>query len=110
MNPFQEESIRLIRYKSSDGTIYSNDSEIQKDLDRTLNLNYNGENSFLKLNRKAELDACIKKLSKLQNQGLWSKNILRKMLQEYETPDQNGMLRPYSGIVVDYIKRKLERV
>lgn len=106
VDPFSESSIGLIKYQS-DGTIYSDDERINKDLNVTLNLNYNGPGVYLKENRKEALKACKEKLKKNKKKGLWSKNMLQRMLIEYESPDGDGKLKPYSGIVIEYLKRKI---
>lgn len=108
INPFNQTLMNMVKYKS-DGTIYSNDPDINKDLDITLNLNYNGENAYLKLNRKEALAVCKNRLTKLQKDGNWKKNVILRILKEYETPDEEGRLIPYSGIVVDYLKKRLKR-
>lgn len=106
IDPFNENSVGLIKYQS-DGTIYSKDYEINKDLNITLNLNYNGSGVYLKENRKEALAACKEKLKKNKRKGLWSKSMLQRMLIEYERPDEDGKLKPYSGIVIEYLKRKI---
>ena len=108
INPFDQALVNMIKYKP-DGTIYSDDPDINKDLDETLNLNYIGDNVYLKSNRKEALQACKSKLAKLQREGNWSKRLIMQMLKEYEIPDAEGQLIPYSGIVVDYLKGRLER-
>ena len=108
INPYNEALVNLIRYKS-DGTIYSDDERINKDLDIVLNLNYNGPGVYLKDNRKEALAACRSKLSAMQKSGNWSKSMLVNMLTEYEKTDVDGKLKPYSGIVVDYLKRRIEK-
>lgn len=108
INPYNKTAINMIKYKS-DGTIYSDDEAINKDLDITLNLNYNGPGVYLKDNRKEALEACKKKLHVMQSQGLWSKNILLRILDEYERPDKEGKVKAYSGIVIEYLKRRIEK-
>ena len=108
VNPFSETSIGLIKYRS-DGTIYSEDAEINKDLNSTLNLNYNGSGVYLKENRKEVLLACKNKLKEMKSQGCWSRKMLQRMLEEYESPGADGKLKPYSGIVVEYLKARIKR-
>ena len=68
VSPFSETSISLIKYRS-DGTIYSDNLDINKDLNSTLNLNYNGFGVYLKDNRKEVLLACKNKLKTMKSQG-----------------------------------------
>ncbi len=109
VNPFDESTIGLIKY-GTDGTIYSDNQAINMDLNNTLNLNYNGPGVYLKSNRQEALEACKDKLKKNKKQGLWSKSMLQQMLAEYERPDAEGKLKPYSGIVVAYLKSKIHKL
>ena len=108
VSPFSEASISLIKYRS-DGTIYSDNPDINKDLNSTLNLNYNGFGVYLKENRKEVLLACKNKLKTMKSQGCWSRRLLQRMLEEYEQPDAEGKLKPYSGIAVEYLKTRLRK-
>ena len=36
--------------------------------------------------------------------------MLQRMLTEYEYPDADGKMKTYSGIVVSYLKAKMNRV
>ena len=108
VSPFSEASISLIKYRS-DGTIYSDNPDINKDLNSTLNLNYNGFGVYLKENRKEVLLACKNKLKTMKSQGCWSRRVLQRMLEEYEQPDAEGKLKPYSGIAVEYLKTRLRK-
>lgn len=106
VNPFDETSIRQIKYKS-DGTIYSDNDEINTDLNVTLNLNCNEADTYLIANRKAVLEACKRKLIKEKAKGNWDKKLLEQVLKLYENPDSEGRLIPYSGIAIYYLKKKM---
>ena len=108
VSPFSEASISLIKYRS-DVTIYSDNPDINKYLNSTLNINYNGFGGNLKDNRKAVLLACKNKLKTMKSQGCWSRRLLQRMLEEYEQPDAEGKLKPYSGIAVEYLKTRLRK-
>jgi len=108
IDPYNEAMIGLIKYKS-DGTIYSDDERINKDLDVTLNLNYNGPGVYLKDNRKEALEACKNKLRDIQKRGNWSISNLSRVLVEYEKPDADGKLKPYSGIVIEYLRKRIRK-
>lgn len=105
-NPFDETCISKIRYES-DGTITSEDPDLEKDLNVILNLNYDGDSVYLKQNRKAVLDACKEKLRRMKVKGQWNKTLLKKVLKEYEEPDEQGRLREYSGIAIWYLKKRI---
>ena len=89
------------------GRIFSDDKEVNKDLNETLNLNYNGENAYLMLNRKTALEVLKNQLRNYQKKGTWSKALLEKFLQRYEQPDKEGKLIPYSGIAIWYLRKRL---
>ncbi len=108
VNPFDKTCIDKIKYKS-DGHIYSDDIELEQDLDVTLNLNYDGADAYLVMNRREGLNACKEKLAKMKKNGMWSKSMLRKVLKEYEMPDEQGRLKPYSGIVLWYLEKRLNQ-
>lgn len=75
----------------------------------TLNLNYDGADAYLVMNRREVLNACKEKLAKMKKNGMWSKSMLRKILKEYEMPDEQGRLKPYSGIVLWYLEKRLNQ-
>lgn len=104
VNPFLKQSINLICYQD-DGKIYSTDSEINKDLDKTLNLNC--EQVLLKINREKALGVLKNYLSKLKSKGTWKKEFLEKIKKKYECPNENGKLDPYSGILLYYLNKRI---
>lgn len=83
--------------------------EINKDLNDTLNLNYDGADAYLVKNRREVLNACKQKLERMQRTGIYKQSVLEKILHEYEEPDEKGQLRPYSGIAIWYLEKKLHR-
>ena len=105
-DPYNKTCIEKIRYEA-DGRITSDDPELKEDLEDTLNLNYNGESAFLMENRKEVLAACKDKMRRMKERGQWTKPFLRKILKEYEEPDELGYLKPYSGIAIWYLKKRL---
>lgn len=62
VNPLSGDYVKLIKYDQSDGRIFSDNLDIDKDLNETLNLNY--EEAMLKINRKMALDNLKRYLSK----------------------------------------------
>ncbi len=105
-NPFDEVCIGKIRYEA-DGRITSDDKALEKDLNVTLNLNYDGDSVYLKQNRRAVLNACKEKMKRMKARGQWNKTLLRKILKEYEEPDEYGRLREYSGIAIWYLNKRI---
>lgn len=104
--PFDKTCIDKIKYDMA-GRIFSDEKEVNKDLNETLNLNYNGENAYLMLNRKTALEVLKNQLRNYQKKGTWSKALLEKFLQRYEQPDKEGKLIPYSGIAIWYLRKRL---
>lgn len=106
VNPFLKASIDKIKY-GTDGRIYSEDSEIDKDLDKTLNLNC--EEARLKENRKATLEALKKYLYQRKDQGIWSKEYLEKIKQKFEEKDSKGQFQEYAGLIVWYLNKRINK-
>lgn len=104
VNPMDEHSIEKISYKA-DGTIYSDDENIQKDIDETLNLNC--EAVLLKQNRKSVLDA-VKRNIFQKSQNTISERQLRNMLMKMQQKENEKYL-PFIGIAIWYLKKKLAR-
>lgn len=90
----------------SDGTIYSNNKQFDKDLDNTLNLNL----PSLSNNRKAVLDGAIAGLRKRRPDGAWTKVFLQGEINTWQTRGKDGQFREYCQVVVYYLKRKLDRL
>ena len=98
--------ISLIKYRTSTGEIYSDNEAVNKDLDKTLNLNSSAY--FLKENRKAVYDEFIRIMSKRKKSGTWSSGDLRKIYQHYLSRDEKDNLKEYSGIVLWYLENRLK--
>lgn len=107
VNPFDENMIGQIEY-DSEGYITSDNDDIRKSLQETLNLNYNGPDAYLPQNRQAALQACKEKLRSIQKERLWTRKNLERILKTYENKDGKGRYIPYSGIVIWYIKKRLK--
>jgi uncharacterized protein (TIGR02646 family) len=101
INPFSETSVSKVSYKM-DGRIYSDDPEINNDLDDKLNLNCFAVS--LKENRKAALTSLQKQINidmkrKHATPEYWSR-LYQKV--EYIYPKAE-----YLGILLWYIKRRM---
>ena len=106
VNPLDESTIRMIKYKT-DGTIYSDDVAIDKDLNSTLNLNCDAIGVLLKTNRKAALEVLTNYLEKKKQEGTWSKPFLLSVKDKFlRSQDKN---REYRGIMDDYIDNRVRR-
>ena len=105
VNPLDRTSIDKIKYKT-DGTIYSDDPDIEKDLDDILNLNCPA--SYLKENRKAALDEIKKVLYKRFPRKKVPKQQLERMLTHFQEL-HDGKYVAFAGIVIWYLKRQIAR-
>ena len=94
-----------MKYKT-DGTIYSDDPDIEKDLDDILNLNCPA--SYLKENRKAALDEIKKVLYKRFPRKKVPKQQLERMLTHFQEL-HDGKYVAFAGIVIWYLKRQIAR-
>lgn len=106
VNPQDKITLSQIKYKTATGEIYSDNPEILKDLDKTLNLNC--DKHLLKENRKAVLNSVIRELGKLQKNGIWGKKVLETMKSKYESVDLDGKKKEYAGIVLWYLEKKIK--
>lgn len=110
INPLDKYLIQKIKYHTRTGEIYSDDAQINDDLNNTLNLNYEGPDFSLCLNRRNVLEACLEKMNKKRKDrpGDWNQSVLRKMLGYYESKDNEGKYKEYSGIIIWYLKARLK--
>ncbi len=84
-----------------DGEIKSDDTVLNNELNKVLNLNY----FILKQNRKKVLDSICEVLN--HKAGTRTKIELSKILQKWQSKDQHGKLKEYCGVVIYYLKRKI---
>ncbi|MBE9142750.1 retron system putative HNH endonuclease [Planktothrix mougeotii] len=91
-----------IKY-GSDGKIYSDDTTINHELDNILNLN----NQILKTNRKKVLETIIDELNKRFPGKIWSKEFLRKKLNEWQNKNKKGQYNEYCQFVIYYLSKRL---
>lgn len=95
----------MIRYQP-DGEIYSEQENINNDLNVTLNLNL----QTLKSNRKNALDGAIEGLTRAKPDGAWSRAFLENAKNEWQARAADNSFKPYCTIVVAYIDKKLNRL
>ncbi len=98
VNPLISQTLRTIRYKS-DGTIYSEDSAVNTDLNRTLNLN--SAVRQLPETRKRVLD----ELRKKAHQRRGPKSFETFVSRELECLRLDPKKPPYVGILMDWLER-----
>lgn len=95
----------LIKYHLN-GEIYSDDTVINDDLNKILNLNM----QTLKENRKIVLDELVKKLISERAKGDWSASMLNRKIQEWSNKQENGKYKVYCQVAIYYLKKKLSQV
>ena len=100
VNPFDEMSVRKIKYKA-DGSIYSEDAEINKDVTETLNLNCQALS--LPQTRKNVLMAEKNRIMRKSQDAF-----MRELERTYASLVQERNLTPYCGIIISWLESKLK--
>ena len=104
VNPFDELSVRKIKYKA-DGSIYSDDKEINKDVTETLNLNCQA----LSLPQTREKVLMAEKNRIMRKcKGKSQDAFMRELKRTYASLVQEGNLTPYCGIIISWLESKLK--
>lgn len=104
INPTERQCESLVKF-STNGEVYSDDETVSRELTTALNLNH----QTLVINRKNVLDFVIRKLKAENQDGTWSKAVLKKEIRKWENFGKDGKHEPFCRIVIFYIKKKLER-
>lgn len=89
-----------LKYSTKTGKIESIVSAWNNEINDILNLN----NEILKANRLETLNGVISSLMSKQ----WTLGEIRKKLEEWENKNSKGKLKPYCGIVVWFLNKKLK--
>ena len=101
--PFEQRAVDSISYSSNTGEIKSSDSKINDDINKVLNLNI----ERLKGNRLAVLQGVVVMLGMKKD---WKKAEIQSLLQNYTNKDTKGEKKPYCGIVIWFLTKRLQRV
>ncbi|OBQ37858.1 MAG: hypothetical protein AN487_09055 [Anabaena sp. CRKS33] len=91
-----------IKY-SSTGKIFSDDETINHELNEILNLNH----EILVKNRKNTLSSVIIALNKKFPNKTWSKEAIKKKLEELSSKDAEDKYSPYCQYIVWYLSKRL---
>jgi uncharacterized protein (TIGR02646 family) len=94
----------FIKYQA-DGVIYSNDAQINDDLDEVLNLNL----QRMCDNRQAVLDGAMASLRKKRPDGAWTKAFLQGEKQRWSSRNHAGQFREYCQIVSYQLDKKIAK-
>lgn len=105
INPFDEVSVRKIKYKA-DGSIYSEDAEINKDVTDTLNLNCPAL-SLPQTRKKVLLEAQKRIVQKCA--GKSQDAYVNELERTYTSLVQERNLTPYCGIIISWLEGKLKK-
>lgn len=98
-SPLSREAMQTIRYWK-DGTILSTNPVYNDEINNVLNLNID----ILKSNRKALWDTVLKRV---RLEGKWRTSYIQHVLERYQSVDADGKRRPYCGIVIYMLQKKL---
>ena len=104
VNPFDELSVRKIKYKT-DGRIYSDDADINKDVTETLNLNCEAVSL-----PETRIRVLMEEKSRIMRKckGKSQDAFIRELERTYEGLVQKRNLTPYCGIIISWIESKLK--
>lgn len=97
---FSDQGVNTIKYKSN-GEISSDNPDWDQEIKKVLNLN----NERLKENRKSTLKGVLNELNKRE----WKVSEIKKTIDQWRSKDTNGMYRPYHGIIVWYLTKKMNQ-
>lgn len=102
VNVFDGRTLKDIRY-SANGTIFSNDPNVEEDL--TLRLNLNCEARQLRRSRLNALHTVQKKINEKYPDKTAPKSYFRHLLEHYSEPSEKRV--PYVGIIIDWLSGKV---
>lgn len=102
VDPLKPETLESIRYRR-DGVIFSENPEVEEDLNRTLSLNQ----SLLVRNRRAALRALSSRLDRLDKRK--GKGAVVRLCEDYvaEHLSHADRREPYDGAVIYFMRRRL---
>jgi uncharacterized protein (TIGR02646 family) len=103
INPTLQNCEYLIKFDAN-GKVSSDNFEINKDLNETLNLN----TESLIENRRQALDSALQELAN-KNSIAWTKEILQREIDKWNAVNDEKY-KPYCQIVIFYLKKKLTQV
>lgn len=99
-SPLDSTFINSLSYNRSNGKIATTNAVWQGDMDIILNLN----DRLLMANRLAALKAIKQELGTKQ----WKASKIKKMIEHYDNRNSGGLYQPFCGMIVWYLKKKLE--
>ena len=101
LSPLSPSCVDTLSYESGTGAIKSSNPYYDRELDSLLHLNA----PIIRQNRREELQGVIKTLQSL---GFNSGN-KRSLLGKQDSVDEEGKRKPYCGIVIYFLEKKLKK-
>lgn len=107
-NPSQKPNYSKLKilYSSYDGEIRSEDTQFNQEINDVLNLNH----QQIKSNRLSALTGVQKALEKQFGGKGATRETLTFLLEKWKNIDTNGKKKPYCGIVIYYLDKKISRL
>ncbi len=90
---------REVKYKS-DGTIYSDNENIDRELNYVLNLN-------IEMLKKSRREAKVDLWHKLPQHKSWNKDSINRIIEKYENHPKKA---PYLGVLLYFLNKKLRAI
>lgn len=105
LSPLKPSCVDTLSYEFGTGAIKSSNEDYNHDLD-TLKLNAH----IIKQNRRAALRAVITALQKKKQRGLeFNSSTISHQLKICRSVDEEGKRRPYCGIVIYFLEKRLRQ-
>ncbi len=95
-----------IKYRSTDGTIFSDDNNVNRELNEVLNLNV----ELLKKNRKQAIKEFLNILKKKLGSGTWRESALKKEVARYRRINIDHQYKQFSSMFVYFLNKKLQQL
>jgi len=110
IDPLDKNCEKLIRFNLDGGRIYSNDKDVDRELNEILNLNH----KMLVQNRKKAynnmMQEMIKKLgTKHKKPKDWTKTDIQKFIDHYNERNKNNDYHPYCQMIVQLLEKRKQR-
>lgn len=105
INPLSTSCESFIKF-TYDGRVVSDNVDINRDLNQTLNLNIQS----IVNNRKSVIDGVMETLERKYPKQQWTKAIIQKELNKWDSKNPEGKYNEYCQVAVYYLKKRLQKV
>jgi uncharacterized protein (TIGR02646 family) len=96
--------VETVMHFKNDGSVTSTNAQLNEELNSVLNLN----DDFLKNNRIGALESF--KVLYLKRDANFTRNDWQRLLDDWSGANHNGELRPYCGVVIYWLKKRIARL